>query len=186
VIEMQVKTVFIDRDGVINLDSPDFIKTWDDFEFIQGSLSAIRLLHESGRRIIVVSNQSGVGRGLITPAALADIHRRMQVRVTAAGGKLTDILFCPHLPDAGCSCRKPNTGLIQLALSRYPIALKDAALVGDSLRDIRCAQQAGCRYAVLVRTGNGVAAQQELVEIGHPPHHVADDLLQAAHWIMAR
>lgn len=180
-----VRAVFLDRDGVINRDSPDFIKSWDEVDFLPGSRRAIGALTAAGYAVIVVTNQSGVGRGLLTLETLSDIHRRMRAAVRKAGGEIRDIRFCPHRPDAGCDCRKPLPGLILSAARDHGIDSSRAWMVGDSVRDIRCGQAAGCR-TVLVRTGNGRDAERTLAEEGAPPTYIAESLPEAAEYLMMR
>jgi len=180
-----LKVVFLDRDGVINRDSPDYIKSWSEFEFLPGSLRALKRLTQKGFAIIVITNQSAVNRGMISPKNLDSIHFKMRSSVTASGGKISDIFFCPHTPDDHCSCRKPKPGLIHQAQSRYALDLKRAFMVGDSAKDIECAQNSGCAYAVLVRTGNGADAETILTQKKISPDYVAADLDDAANWIIA-
>jgi histidinol-phosphate phosphatase family protein len=122
---------------------------------------------------------------MISRKDLDFIHSRMQSAVSAKGGKISAVFFCPHTPDDHCSCRKPKAGLIHQAQSRYALNLKSAYMVGDSARDIECAQNAGCGYAVLVRTGNSTDAETTLTEKKMPPDYVAADLEDAANWIIA-
>ena len=150
-----VRVVFLDRDGVINQDSPDYIKSWSEVRFIPGSLSGIRRLNEAGYTVIVITNQSAVHRGLIPLHELERIHRGMQEAAAAEGGRIAAVFFCPHLPDEGCPCRKPRPGLIRAAQAAYAIDMEQSVMVGDSARDIECARRAGCGRAVLVETGNG-------------------------------
>jgi D-glycero-D-manno-heptose 1,7-bisphosphate phosphatase len=170
----------LDRDGVINADSPAYVKNWSEFHFIPGSLDAIRLLTQGGAAIVVVTNQSGINRGLFSRAVLEDTHRRMCDAVTRNGGKIWDIFFCPHRPDEGCGCRKPAPGLIQEALRWHAISLDRAWIVGDSARDIIAGKQAGCRYGALVRTGNGRAAVSDLAKEGYIVDIIKDSLLETA------
>jgi D-glycero-D-manno-heptose 1,7-bisphosphate phosphatase len=179
------KVVFMDRDGVINRDSSDYIKSMSEFEFLPGSLSALKRLNQKGFTIIVITNQSAVNRGMISRKDLEAIHSHMRSAVSAGGGKISDIFFCPHTPDDHCSCRKPKAGLIHQAQSRYAIDLGNAYMVGDSAKDIECAQNAGCGYAVLVRTGNGAEAETILTPNKISPAYVAADLDDAANWIIA-
>ncbi|MFP4040550.1 MAG: D-glycero-beta-D-manno-heptose 1,7-bisphosphate 7-phosphatase [Desulfosudaceae bacterium] len=179
------KIVFLDRDGVINEDSPDYIKSWSEVTFIPGSLEAIRRLTRAGFAIIVVTNQSAVGRGLCSGEGLNYIFAKMNSRIAEEGGRLLDIFYCPHLPEDDCSCRKPRPGLIYQARDRYDLNLDSACLIGDSARDIRCARAASCGYAILVRTGNGRQAEKELAAGNIEPDFVAADLLEAALWLIA-
>lgn len=178
------QVVFLDRDGVINRDSADFIKSWEEFEWLPGSRKALRLLHETGHSVILVTNQSGVGRGLISPDALEIMHHNLKIAAAEAGGAIQDIFFCPHHPESGCRCRKPSVGLVEQACRRYRIDLADSVLVGDSLRDIECGLRAGCGRTVLVRTGKGAAALTALAESGLRVDYCAADLLAAAEWMI--
>ena len=180
------KVVFLDRDGVINRDSPDYIKSVSEFEFLPGSVSAIQHLTVNGFTTIVITNQSAVNRKMISRRDLEAIHTLMIAGVESKGGKITDIFFCPHTPDDDCDCRKPEPGLIFQAQMRYGIDLSKAVMVGDSAKDIECARNAGCGHAVLVRTGNGIRAEKTLAEKKIFPDHVAEDLYEATAWILDR
>ena len=180
---MLQRVVFLDRDGVINRDSPDCIKRVEEFEFLPGSMEELRHLAECGFSPIVVTNQSGLHRGLFSPETLAEIHRRMCAAVQAHGGFIRDILVCPHLPAEECECRKPRPGLLTAARSRHGIDFATAVMVGDSVKDIECARNAGVRRAVLVRTGNGGEAERALSARNLCPDFVANDLREAALWI---
>jgi D-glycero-D-manno-heptose 1,7-bisphosphate phosphatase len=177
--------VFLDRDGVINRDSPDYIKSWDEFEFLPKSLEAIRHLTMNGFVTIIITNQSAVNRRIITRKELEKIHDKMKTVIKSCGGEIKDIFFCPHMPEDDCSCRKPKTGLIYRAQETYRIDLRSACMVGDSAKDIECARKAGCGFAILVRTGNGLEAESILKEKNLHPDHVALDLYEAAKWIVA-
>ncbi len=183
---MSDTTVFLDRDGVINQDSPDYIKSWAEFHFIPGSLDALARLTRSGCTIIVITNQSAINRRWVSLTQLETMHRRLRQAVLDSGGRIMDIFFCPHRPDEGCGCRKPKPGLIFAARDRYGTDLSHAVMVGDSAKDILAGQAAGCGRTVLVQTGNGMTAIQALEETGHRPDHVAADLDRAVHWILDR
>lgn len=174
------KVVFLDRDGVINHDSPDYIKSWDEFEYLPGSLEAIRLLTQYGYHIILITNQSIINRGMVPQRVLDHTHAQLRRSVAAAGGRIHDIFFCPHRPDENCSCRKPKPGLILRAAERYDIDPARTVMVGDSAKDILCGRKAGCGDTILVMTGNGAAAKAELAGQGVQPDHVVNDLLDAA------
>jgi D-glycero-D-manno-heptose 1,7-bisphosphate phosphatase len=180
------KVIFLDRDGVINQDSADYIKSLEEFEFLPGSLDALRRLTGHGFNCIVVTNQSALARGLMTPEALDAIHRHMASAVAAAGGRILDIFICPHLPADDCLCRKPKPGLLHAAQRKYRIDFSSAAMIGDSAKDIHCALAAGVKTAILVRTGNGMLAEGELREQGLVADFIAEDLNQAAGWIIDR
>lgn len=181
---MLKKVVFLDRDGVINRDSPDYIKSWEEFKFLPGSLEAIRELSASGFTNIVVTNQSGIHRGLIRLSDLEDMHRRMATGIHAAGGAIKDIFYCPHTPDEACGCRKPLPGMIHQACDKYPIDLSTAVMVGDSARDIECGQAGGCGRTILV-TGGGSAARIQLAQKGLRPDFEAPSLYESVEWILA-
>ncbi len=178
--------VFLDRDGVINADSPDYVIRWEEFFFIPKSRQAIADLCAAGWTLFVVTNQSAVHRKMITASELERLHRKMVAAIEDRGGEIRDVFYCPHLPEKGCFCRKPKPGLLLEAQRRYGIDLSTAFMVGDSEKDMACGRAAGCRYAVLVRTGNGRQAEKRLKEKGQPPDYIAPDLFSAARWILSR
>ncbi len=155
------RLVVLDRDGVINRESPDFIRSPAEWQPLPGSLEAIARLTRGGFTVVVATNQSGVGRGLFTAETLEAIHEHMRAAVAAAGGHLSAIFACPHHPDANCECRKPRPGLLRQVEAAFSISLAGRPVVGDSLRDIQAAEAAGAR-PILVRTGNGVRTEQAL------------------------
>ena len=178
------KFIFLDRDGVVNHDSAHYIKSWEEFEFLPGSLDGLAALTRAGYRLILITNQSIIGRGMVPLAVLQDIHHRMQQDVKAAGGRIFDIFYCPHHPDDGCNCRKPAPGMILAAGRRYAIELSSAVMIGDNVKDILCGRNAGCGATILVRTGSGQHAQKELSARGIHTI-VADDLNHAARIILS-
>ncbi len=149
-----MKLIILDRDGVINEDSPDYIKHPDEWHAIPGSLQAIARLHQAGWRIAVASNQSGLARGLFDISALTAIHQKLRKELAQLGGAIDSFFVCPHGPDDDCVCRKPLPGLFHDIAKRYDVDLAGVPAVGDSLRDIQAASTAGCR-PWLVQTGNG-------------------------------
>lgn len=151
--------VILDRDGVINEDSTDFIKSVDEFFPIPGSLEAIAKLSQAGWKVFVVSNQSGISRGLLTASTLNRIHGHLLESVQRLGGQIEAILFCPHGPDDRCLCRKPFPGLLESLADRSGLALNGAILVGDALRDLEAAKAMNLQ-PVLVETGKGGALRQ--------------------------
>lgn len=167
-----MKLIILDRDGVINHDSRDYIKSPAEWRPLPGSLEAISCLNRSGFRVVVATNQSGVGRGLFSVETLHRIHARMLEALKEHGGDIDAIFFCPHRPDDHCLCRKPRPGLLLDAAMRLRVPLKEVLAVGDSRRDVEAAVAAGAR-PVLVRTGNGRTAEAELGRRGVP---VYDDL----------
>ncbi len=178
-------TVFLDRDGVINADSPDYIKRWAEFHFIPGSLDAIARLTKAGLNVVIITNQSAVHRNLLALEELESIHRHLKQAVRDSGGRIADIFFCPHRPEEGCVCRKPKPGMILAARQRHGIALAGSVMVGDSATDILAGKAAGCGRTVLVETGNGRAAARSLAAADACPDHIAVDLDHAANWILA-
>lgn len=177
--------VFLDRDGVINRDSPDYIKTPEEFVFIPGSLEAIVRITRAKIPVILITNQSVIGRGMVTPEGLKAIFRKLTDAVEAAGGRIADIFFCPHHPDEGCDCRKPLPGLLHQARDKYGFDLSRTVMIGDSVKDIEAARAAGCGRAFLVLTGNGKAAMTRLTASGCPPDAVYPDLIQTARQILS-
>jgi D-glycero-D-manno-heptose 1,7-bisphosphate phosphatase len=146
--------IILDRDGVINHDSDEFIKSPSEWEPIEGSLEAIARLNYAGYRVVVITNQSGIARGLFDVCTLTRIHNKMQRMLSQAGGKIEAIFFCPHGPDDGCDCRKPKGGAFQQLAHRLRISLNNVPAIGDSLRDLQAAQAVGAK-PILVRTGKG-------------------------------
>lgn len=179
------KVIFLDRDGVINRDSSDYIKSWAEYEFLPRSLDALKELTGAGFTLIVITNQSIINRGMVLPEVLADTHRRMSAAVEAAGGRIDDIFFCAHRPDENCDCRKPKPGLILQAQRRHDIDLGTSVMIGDSAKDILCGRNAGCGSTILVKTGNGRTAEKELSARQVRPDAIADDLRQAAQLILS-
>ena len=177
--------LILDRDGVINHDSENYIRSLADWQPVKGSVESIARLSRAGFRVVIATNQSGLSRGYFTLDDLEAIHQHLCQLVEEQGGSVTGIFYCPHLPDEGCACRKPATGMVQQAAAKYGLDLATAIFVGDSARDIQCALAAGCGRTVLVETGNGPAAAAALAEAGQHPDHLAVDLSAAADWITA-
>lgn len=144
----------LDRDGVINRDCDNFIKSPDEWNALPGSLEAIAKLNQAGWKVVIATNQSGLGRGLFSMQDLNAIHNKMRTELAAVGGHIDAIFICPHHPDDHCLCRKPLPGLFDDIQSRFEIDLSKAVSVGDSLRDLHAANTAGCK-TWLVLTGNG-------------------------------
>jgi D-glycero-D-manno-heptose 1,7-bisphosphate phosphatase len=179
-----LKIIFVDRDGVINKNRSDYVKNWSEFEFLPGSLDALKLLTANGYEIILVTNQSVINRKLVTEAELKSLHEQMLNTVVHHGSRIKDIYFCPHVPGDRCDCRKPEPGLIRRAQAEYSLDLAGIAMIGDSFKDMLCARRAGCGKAILVRTGHGMEAIVACKEAGIDVDHVADDLLEAAAWLV--
>ncbi len=181
---MLQRVVFLDRDGVINRDSPVYIKSWDEFEFLPGSIEAIKRLTLNRFTTIIITNQSVINRNMVSREDLEYIHAMMKSAVKSGEGEIKDIFFCPHIPEDECDCRKPKPGLIYMAQKKYQIDLADSIMVGDSTKDIECARNAGCGRSILVKTGNGAIAEKILSERSISPDFVAKDLYHAVDWIV--
>ena len=179
-------TIFLDRDGVINQDSPDYIKSRAEFHPLPGSIEAIARLSRASIRVIIITNQSAVNRKMITLAELQAIHRELRAAVSDHGGRIDDIFFCPHHPDEGCACRKPKPGLILAAHRRHGIDLSRSVMVGDSAKDILAGQAAGCARTVLVCTGDANRALDTLIGCGCRPDRIVADLAAAVDWILGQ
>ncbi|MGD9368034.1 MAG: D-glycero-beta-D-manno-heptose 1,7-bisphosphate 7-phosphatase [Desulfobacteraceae bacterium] len=177
--------IFLDRDGVINRDSPEYVKCWEEYEFLPGSLEAMAKLSRADYTLILITNQSIIGRGMVPPEVLEDIHRRMRRAIEAAGGEILDIFYCPHRPDEDCDCRKPEPGLIFQAKERHGIDLPRTVMIGDNVKDVACGHNAGCGATILVRTGSGQEAEKALAREQIQPSAVADDLNAAAGLILS-
>jgi len=173
--------IILDRDGVINLDSDDYVKSADEWIPIQSSIDAIGLLHQAGHRVFVATNQSGVGRGYFSLDALTAMHEKMLGLVNTAGGQITDIAFCPHSPDNVCGCRKPKPGLLTSLSDKNDIQLDQTIVIGDSLRDLQAAIDVGAT-PILVLTGKGKKTRQQ-----HPDLNVLtfENLYDAVQHILA-
>lgn len=154
-----MKLIILDRDGVINEDSDEYIKSPDEFIPIPGSLPAIARLKQNGYTVVVATNQAGIGRGLFDMGTLNAIHEKLHRELGRVGGSLDGIFFCPHHPEDGCECRKPKPGLLIEIARRFEVDLSGVPVVGDSLRDIEAARDVGAR-PVLVRTGKGLRTLQ--------------------------
>lgn len=156
-----MKLVIVDRDGVLNEDSPDYIKSPAEWQPIPGSLEAVARLNHAGWRVVVASNQSGLARGLFSLDTLFAIHDKMQRLCAELGGRIDGIFYCPHGPDDKCECRKPAPGLYKDIARRLQLDLRNVPVVGDSLRDLEAAQAAGA-MPILVKTGNGAQVAGKL------------------------
>ncbi len=177
-------TVFLDRDGTINRDT-GYVKTPDALELFPGAVEAISRLNRAGAKVVLVTNQSGVGRGLFSLETLAAIHGRLSALLEQGGACLDKIYYCPHHPDEGCLCRKPKTGLIEQSVAELGVDLSRSYVVGDQARDVGLARQIGAR-SVLVTTGQTTPEALGSIEAeGCPPDRVAQSLAEAVSWILA-
>ena len=155
-----MKLVILDRDGTINEDSEEHVRSPEEFRPIKGSLEAIARLTQADYRIVVATNQSGIARGFLDTRTLFAIHDSLLRALAQVGGRIDAFFFCPHAADAGCQCRKPQPGMLLEAGRRFNTALDDVYMVGDALRDLQAAAAAGAR-PVLVLTGKGARTSAE-------------------------
>lgn len=174
--------VILDRDGVINEDSDDFIKSVDEWIALPGSLEAIARLNHAGILVAVASNQSGVGRGLFSVDELNRMHAKFQQELARIGGHVDGIFFCPHIPQDQCSCRKPEPGMLRSIGLRFTVPLDQVPVIGDSLRDIEAARAARAR-PMLVRSGKGLRTLDANPDLDVP---VFDDLAAAVDHLLDR
>lgn len=177
--------VFLDRDGTLTVEREGYLTEPAQMELVPGAIDAVRRARDAGFAVVLVTNQSAVGRGLLTLEGLARIHARLEELLEAGGVRLDAIYFCPHGPDhePPCLCRKPAPGMLRQAAAELDLNLSDSFLVGDDRRDLDAAAAAGVR-SVLVRTGKGRRVEQE--ESPVLPGHVADDISAAVDWILGQ
>jgi len=178
-----LSAVFLDRDGVINENRDDYVKSWGEFRFLPGAPEAVARLSRAGLRIFVVTNQSVINRGLVSRSRIDALNARMVRELRRRGGSIEAVACCPHRPDEGCDCRKPRAGLFLELSRRYAIDLSAAAVVGDALSDIEAGKAAGCR-TVLVLTGRGRHELQHAAAMGKDGYLIARDLAAAAELLL--
>jgi D-glycero-D-manno-heptose 1,7-bisphosphate phosphatase len=178
-----MKLVVLDRDGTINVDSDEYIKSPDEWRPIPGSIEAMARLSRAGWTVTVATNQSGLARGFFDRATLDAMHAKLRALVEAAGGRVDYIAICPHHPDDECDCRKPKPGLLDEILAKFGATPRETLVIGDSAKDVEMARARGAR-AMLVRTGNGRRAEAALstaVEAHDDLAAAADALLLEKH-----
>ncbi len=178
-----MRPIVLDRDGVINVDSDQYIKSAKEWVPIEGSIEAIALLSNKGFNVFVATNQSGVGRGFFTEQTLAEMHTKLTDLVDEAGGRVSGIAYCPHLPEDNCNCRKPSTGLLSDIEARFQCSLPGAYFVGDSISDIIAAKTYGC-VPILVRTGKGENTLLTIAETENNDIDVYSNLAEFAHFLL--
>jgi D-glycero-D-manno-heptose 1,7-bisphosphate phosphatase len=176
-----MKLVILDRDGVINQDSDDYIKSVDEWIPIPGSMEAIARLNQAGYHVVVATNQSGVARGYFDQSTLNAMHHKMHKLLTKMGGHVDGILFCPHSPEDDCDCRKPGTGMYKDIARRWGVSLKGVPVVGDSRRDLEAAVAVGAT-PILVKTGKGMRTISNLSGLGEVA--IYDDLAHAVNTLI--
>ncbi len=174
--------VLLDRDGVINHDSDEFIKSPDEWLPITGSLEAIVLFNKYGYKVVVITNQSGIARGLFDTEMLENIHAKMQLMVEQLGGNIDSIYYCPHGPKDNCHCRKPKPGLLEAFATDHQVVLNRIPVIGDSLRDLQVAWAVGAS-PILVKTGKGKKTLTENPNLNIP---IFENLYDAAKFITGR
>jgi len=174
------KVVFLDRDGTISKDSVNHIKSWEEFHFLPNAKQGLKQLHQHGYNVIIITNQSVIARKMVTLAELDFIHRKMIQEIEAAGGKIKTIYFCPHHPDDGCSCRKPNPGLLLRAIQEHAINPKQSYMVGDRIMDVEVGKVVECK-TILIENEQGLS---ELQHSRMKPDYIAHDLVDVAQWII--
>jgi len=179
------RAVFLDRDGVLNANRPDHVKSLAEFVLLPGALPALSLLGRTGLRVVVISNQSIVNRGLASRETVEGIHRQLVEWAQAAGGRIDAVCYCPHRPDEACGCRKPRPGLLVDAARRLNIDARRSYLVGDAISDVQAALAVGAE-PLLVLTGRGRAQAGLLAGMGLQRIPVFKDVLEAAGWILQR
>ena len=178
-----MKLIILDRDGVINQDRDDFVKSANEWVPLPGSMDAIAFLTQAGYTLAVATNQSGIGRKFFTMQTLNEMHAKMHKLVQSAGGEISGIWFCPHTNAHNCGCRKPKPGMIADILERFQAAPPESWMVGDSLRDLEAGAAAGCKTA-LVLTGKGRKTQTESADKLPPDTLVFDDLLAFSQFLI--
>lgn len=179
-----MRAVFLDRDGVINENRSDHVKSWEEFTLIPGALEAMRALTEMGWPIFIVTNQAAINRGMVSYRTVEQINQRLIAIAHQHGARIWGIRYCPHRPDEQCHCRKPSPGMLKSLASEHAVDLARSYMIGDALTDIAAGQSMGCKTA-LVQTGRG-HEQLDLPEVQRwRPDHVARNLYAAAQWILA-
>lgn len=175
---MSNRAVFLDRDGTIARDV-HYCRRPEDFELLPTVPEAIKVLNDSGFKVVVITNQSGIARGYFTEQTLASIHQKMVNELAIHGAKVDAIYYCPHHPDDGCECRKPGTALFHRAARELDIDFSLSYVIGDLHMDMEAGRALGCK-TVLVTTGPENAKKPS-----DPPDYIADSLIQAARWVVA-
>ena len=180
---MAVTTVFLDRDGVINENRPDHVKSWSEFQFLPGAPEAVARLSQAGARVFVITNQAIINRGMVSRETVDAINQQMVGAINERGGRIDEVAYCPHRPEEQCSCRKPRPGLLLEIARKYGIELKETVVIGDALTDVEAALVAGCQ-AILVLTGRGSEQLEMATAMGKNGFVVAADLGAATEFLL--
>jgi D-glycero-D-manno-heptose 1,7-bisphosphate phosphatase len=177
--EKLTAAIFLDRDGVIIENRASYVRSWSDVVFLPQALAALQRISKLNYRVVIVTNQSGIGRGLIAPATADDINERLVAEIQDAGGRIDAVYMCPHTPADHCRCRKPAPGMLQAATRDLGIDLSQSLLIGDALSDLKAGLRAGVGRVALVRSGRG-AAQAALASAERLPlFPIYEDLAEA-------
>ena len=178
---MNSRVAFLDRDGTI-IEDKIFLKTPEEIEFFPGSVEAIKILRKLGYKIVVISNQSGIGRGILTEEMVKKVNDCFMRILKENDAPVDALYFCPHHPDDHCRCRKPETGMIEKAVTELSLDSKNSVVIGDHLVDIKLGKNIGAK-TILVLTGHGKNELEELKDTNIEPDFVANDLLEAVDWV---
>ncbi len=168
-----MKAVFLDRDGVINEERGEYVKSWEEFSFIPGAKEAIKALTEAGYFIIVITNQAGIRKGIVSKIMVDEINRRMVGEIEAAGGRIKAVYVCPHKANDACECRKPKAGLFKEAIKKFKIEPRKSFVIGDSGRDIEAGKAVGCQSVLI----NGRLSEDEIERL--KPKFIVSNLKEA-------
>lgn len=169
-----MQAILLDRDGVINYERADYVKSWQEFQLLPGVLPALARLATLAIPIVVITNQSAIGRGIVAATVVTALHQRLGDVVTAAGGRIDAFFVCPHHPAVNCGCRKPKPGLLQQAAQQFAFALTETVFIGDAITDYEAACAAGC-HSILVKSGRqGAELDRHFIDAEAPPPLVAD------------
>ena len=183
-----MRTIFIDRDGVINKDpggwtEHSYVTEWKDFHFLPGVFEALKLLNKNGMRVVVISNQGGVGKGYFTKEKLNKLNSIMLEEINRNGGRIEGVFYCIHKSEDNCDCRKPKTSLFEKAAREYGIDFEDTYFVGDSLVDVQAGKRIGCRTVFVL---SGKTPSDEMDKWAERPDYVFKDLLGFTKWLLAK
>lgn len=179
----QLKAIFLDRDGVINRDPGfgDYIKSWKEFQFLPGSIEAIRKLTSARYEIFIISNQAGVAKGLYSQEALDEITKNMLKEIETQGGKIRSISYCTHAVESGCDCRKPKRGLIDMAVKGLNIDFKKTYFIGDSMLDVAAGKNIGSKTILLLTGKENI---DDVKNWEHKPDVIKKNLMEAVEWVL--